>query len=264
MGTLDGRRAAVTGGASGIGRATCERFAAEGARVAVLDIDADAAREVASSIGDDRARAFEVDVADADALERALRDAAEWMGGLDALCNNAGVGALSPLHRYDLAQWDRILAVNLTGVFNGLRTAVPLMRDAGGGAIVNVASVAGSRPTPGEAPYGAAKAGVIMLTRTAALENAPAIRVNAVSPGMIETPLTSILTTDERAMAMVAAGTPMRRAGTADEVAAVITFLCSDQASYVTGIDVAVDGGGALPIPQVNDYLASIVTALDG
>lgn len=260
MGLLDGRRAAVTGGGSGIGRATCERFAAEGARVAVLDVDGDRAREVASAVG---GRAFEVDVADGAAFDAELRDAASWMDGLDTLCNNAGAGALSPLHRYDDAQWARLVAVNLTGVFNGLRAAIPLLRAAGGGAIVNVASVAGSRPTPGEAPYGAAKAAVIQLTRTAALENAPAIRVNAVSPGMIDTPLTAILMGDERATAMIEAGTPMRRAGTAAEVAAAITFLCSDLASYVTGVDLPVDGGGALPIPQINDYLADIVRALD-
>jgi NAD(P)-dependent dehydrogenase (short-subunit alcohol dehydrogenase family) len=253
VGLREGRRASETGGASGIGRATCERFVREGARVAVVDVVEGAE--------------FQCDVRDAGAVERAFADAASALAGLDVLGNNAGAGSLSPLHGYSDAEWDRIVAVNLTGVFNGLRAAIPLMRGAGGGgagAIVNVASVAGSRPTPGEAPYGAAKAAVIQLTRTAALENAPGIRVNSVSPGMIDTPLTSMLMNDERATAMIAAGTPMGRAGTADEVAGVIAFLCSDLASYVTGIDVAVDGGAQLPIPQIDAYLAGIVRALDG
>jgi NAD(P)-dependent dehydrogenase (short-subunit alcohol dehydrogenase family) len=251
VGLLEGRRAIVTGGASGIGRATCERFQREGARVAVVDIVEDAE--------------FPCDVRDADRVREVFAAAADAMGGLDILVNNAGAGSLSPLHRYSDAEWDRVLAVNLTGVFNGLRAAIPLMRDTGdgGGAVVNVASVAGSRPTPGEAPYGAAKAAVIQLTRTAALENAPRIRVNSVSPGMIDTPLTSMLMNDERATAMIAAATPMGRAGTADEVAGVIAFLCSELASYVTGIDVAVDGGAQLPIPQIDAYLAGFVRALD-
>lgn len=231
-------------------------MAAEGARVAVLDVDGDAARAVAGAVG---GRAFTVDVRDGAAVASALRDAADWMGGLDTLCNNAGVGSLSPLHAYGDDEWDRLLAVNLTGVFNGLRAGLPLLRESGGGAVVNVASVAAARPTPGEAPYAAAKAGVVALTQSAALEYAPAVRVNSVSPGFIETPLTAGAMSDASLAALVESGTPLARPGRAEEVAAVIVFLCSDAASYVTGQNVGVDGGAALPLPQVDAFLKGIL-----
>src|SRR4051812_21944887 len=187
MGLLDGHQAVITGGGSGIGRATCRRFAAEGAKVAVLDINRDAAVAVAQEIG---GFAYEVDVADPAAVQGAIDDAAARMGGVSLLYNNAGVGGMSPLHRWDPDEFDRIVRINLNGVVNGIRAAVPKMLAAGRGSIVSTASISGTRPSPGEAPYSAAKAGVAAITAGAAIEYGPTIRVNAVSPGMIATALT--------------------------------------------------------------------------
>ena len=183
MGLLDGCRALVTGGGSGIGAATCRRMAAEGASVAVVDIDGDAAKEVADEID---GVAFAVDVTDYAALEAACRDAAHQLGGLTILFNNAGNSNMAGIHEWDLAEWDRVVRLNLTGVFHGMRAAIPLMLDTergAGRAIVTTSSISGTRPAAGEAPYAAAKAAVAALTATAALEYAPDIRVNAVAPG---------------------------------------------------------------------------------
>src|SRR5690242_4065721 len=190
MGLLDGQRAVVTGGGSGIGRATCQRMTADGARVAVLDIDGDRARAVADEIG---GVAYAVDVTDYPALEHAIRDAAERLGGITALYNNAGASTMSSIHGRDPAEGTSIVERNLTGVFHGMKAGAPLILDAGGGSIVSTASISGTRPAAGEAPYSAAKAAVIALTANAALEYGPEIRVNAVSPGMIHTGLTDIL-----------------------------------------------------------------------
>src|SRR5262249_12712464 len=140
-------------------------------------------------------RAYKVDVTDYDALAAAIHDAHQQMGGLTTLFNNAGNSNMARVHEWDLDEWDRIVRLNLTGVLHGFRAAVPLMLDGGGGCIVSTSSISGTRPAAGEAPYAAAKAAVAALTATAALEYGPAIRVNAVAPGMIHTGLTDILLT---------------------------------------------------------------------
>ncbi len=256
MGLLDGRRALITGGATGIGAATARRFAEEGATVAVLDVDADGAAAVAAEVG---GHAVVADVADAAAMATAVAAAAEALGGLTTLVNNAGTGNVMALHDYPDREWDRLLDVNLRGVFHGLRAGVPLLRAGGGGEVVNVASVSGLRPTRGEAPYSAAKAGVVSLTRSAALEYAPEIRVNAVAPGFIDTPLTGFAVADEALAGPIVAGTPLGRIGTAEEVADVIVFLCSPLARYVTGEVVVVDGGSVLGNPQVDRFLGGLL-----
>jgi len=252
MGLLDGSRAVVTGGASGIGAATCRRFAEEGAAVWVLDRDGDGARSVAAEVG---GTAVAVDVTDAAGLAAAL----DAVDGLTTLVNNAGTGNVAPLDAYRDEEWDRILDVNLRGTFHGLRAALPGLRAGGGGVVVNVASVSGLRPTRGEAPYSAAKAAVISLTRSAALEYAPEVRVNAVAPGFIDTPLTAFATADPDHAGPIAAGTPLARIGTPEEVADVIVFLCSPLARYVTGEVVVVDGGSTLPNPQVDRFLGALL-----
>jgi NAD(P)-dependent dehydrogenase (short-subunit alcohol dehydrogenase family) len=244
MAELDGQVAVVTGGASGIGAATARRFAAEGARVAVLDRDADGAKQVATEVG---GKAHAVDVRDGAAVDDAIAEIVAGVGRIDVLVNNAGVGDLRPLHTVDDKLWHRLIDVNLTGTFNATRAVVPYMLAAGGGAIVNNASLSGLMPTRNEAAYSAAKAAVIALTKSGALEYGPAVRVNCVAPGHVRTPLTAVWDEYPDAFAPIADALPLRRIGEADEVAQVILFLASERSSYITGQTIVVDGGASLP-----------------
>jgi len=255
MGALEGHRAAVTGGASGIGAETCHRFAAEGASVAVLDRDEAGARRVAEEVG---GVAIVVDVREAGAATAAVRRAADELGGLSDLVTNAGAGRAKPLHAYTDKEWNLLIGVNLTGTFGAIRGAIPILLEAGGGSIVTNASLTGIRPTRGEGPYSAAKAGVIALTATAALEGAPTVRANCVAPGMIDTPLTRMVVDNPAWRAAAEAGTPLGRIGTAREVADVIVFLASPAASYVTGQTIVVDGGSVLPSLQSDHLLRAL------
>jgi NAD(P)-dependent dehydrogenase (short-subunit alcohol dehydrogenase family) len=257
VGLLDGRRAVVTGGGSGIGEAAARRMAAEGAEVAVLDRDAAAAERVAGEVG---GLALVADVADSEALTAAIDRAAAELGGLTTLFSNAGVGNLKPLHTYTDKEWHLLVDVNLTATFTGLRAVVPHLRAAGGGSIVHMASVSGLRPTRGEAPYAAAKAGAIALTQSAALEYGPdGIRVNCVSPGFIHTGLTDFACTTPEIHDPIAAATPLGRVGQPDDIAKAVVFLCSDLASYVTGQNLVVDGGSMLPSAQVDTMLKALL-----
>jgi NAD(P)-dependent dehydrogenase (short-subunit alcohol dehydrogenase family) len=260
MGSLGGRCAVVTGGASGIGLATCRRLAREGARIAILDLKREAAEAAADELG---GFAFEVDVGDAAAVERAMDGAAQALGGLHLLFNNAGAGAVRTLHRYTPEDVERLVRVNLIGVFNGLRAAVPRLLAAGGGAIVNNASASAGQPVRGEAPYAAAKAGVIALTRSAALEYGPSIRVNSVSPGVVRTPMSEGLFRLPGGLDPVIAATPLGRTGTAEEVADAVVFLLSDQARFITGQDLVVDGGLGLPGAGIDATIRSLLAKLE-
>ncbi len=261
MGLLDGQRALVTGGGSGIGAATCRRMVAEGAAVAVVDLDGDAATDVADEIG---GIAYAVDVTDYAALDAAVGDAAARLGGLTTLFNNAGGSNMARLHEWDLDEWNKIVGLNLTGVFHGFRAGIPHLLEAGGGAIVSTASISGTRPAAGEAPYAAAKAAVAALTASAALELGPTIRVNAVSPGMIHTGLTDVLLTGfEWTVPHMVAKTPLGRIGAPEDVADVVVFLCSDLARFVTGQNLVIDGGMTLHGAGVDGLLDRFTTMLD-
>jgi NAD(P)-dependent dehydrogenase (short-subunit alcohol dehydrogenase family) len=248
VGELEGRAALVTGGASGIGAATARLFAQEGATVGVIDRRATPAEHT-----------YDVDVRDGDAVARAVNDFADATGRLDILVNNAGTGDLRPLHTVDPKLWHRLIDVNLTGTYNGMHAAIPLMLAAGRGAIVNNASVSGLMPTRNEAAYSAAKAGVIALTKSGALEYGPTVRVNCVAPGHVRTPLTEVWEQYPDAFAPIAEALPLRRIGEADEVAHVILFLASDRASYVTGQTIVVDGGASLPQAGTDAALAELL-----
>jgi meso-butanediol dehydrogenase / (S,S)-butanediol dehydrogenase / diacetyl reductase len=241
MGLLEGKRAVVTGGGSGIGRATCRRMAEEGALVAVFDVDEESAKTVAGEIG---GTAYGVDVGDPEALRTAVDAAAAELGGLSIIYNNAGTASFNKLHEMDPSEWERVLRVNLTGVWAGIRAAAPHLLAGGGGSIVSTASISGTRPAAGEGPYAASKAAVAALTATAALEYAPAIRVNAVSPGMIRTTMTAPwfeFMPDQ--VARFETGTPVGRIGEPEDIADVVVFLCSDLARFITGQNLVVDGG---------------------
>jgi meso-butanediol dehydrogenase/(S,S)-butanediol dehydrogenase/diacetyl reductase len=256
MGLLDGHRAVITGGASGIGRATARRMAGEGAVVSVVDLNDEGAAEVARDIGGHH---FAADVTEPDDLSQAFDGAAEAMGGITLLFNNAGIGGISPLHQWDPDEWNRMVGVNLTGVFLGFRAAIPHIRAAGGGSVVSTASISGTRPAAGEAPYSAAKAGVAAITASAALEYGPDIRVNSVSPGMIVTALTEPLLQflpDERER--FERTTPMGRLGEPDDIADVVVFLCSDLARFITGQNIVVDGGMTLHGSGIDGILQQI------
>jgi NAD(P)-dependent dehydrogenase (short-subunit alcohol dehydrogenase family) len=255
VGELDGQVTIITGGGSGIGRATAVRFAAEGAIVAVLDRDGDAAAQVAQEVG---GSAHAVDVRDGEAVAGVVRAVADANGRLDVLFNNAGSGDLRPLHTVDDKLWHRLIDVNLTGTFNGMRVAVPLMLEGGGGAIVNNASVSGLTPTRNEAAYSAAKAGVIALTKSGALEYGPSIRVNCVAPGHVRTPLTAAWEHFPDVFEPVAHAIPLGRIGRAEEIAEVVLFLASARASYITGQTLVVDGGISLPQAGTDIALAQL------
>jgi NAD(P)-dependent dehydrogenase (short-subunit alcohol dehydrogenase family) len=260
MGLLDGHRALVTGGGSGIGRATARRMTEEGARVAVVDLDGDRATAVAEEIG---GLAYQVDVTDYDGLQAAADDAAQRLGGLSLLFNNAGTSLMFRLHEWPLEEWERVVAINLTGVFHGFRACIPHLLANGDGRVVSTASISGTRPAAGEAPYSAAKAAVAALTASAALEYGPTVRVNAVSPGMIRTaltePLFGVFPDLEKRYEDDA---PVGRTGEPEDVADVVVFLCSDLARFVTGQNLVVDGGLTLHGSGVDGVLDRVESLL--
>lgn len=243
---FEGRVALVTGGASGIGRATALRFAGAGASVVVADRDPAGALGTVEAIeaGGASATAVEVDVTDRAGVAAMVRVAAETYGGLDAAVNAAGVPhAFTGLEELSLEDWTHTLAVNLTGVFLCLQAELPLLRTRRG-AVVNVASVAGQVGVANLAAYSASKHGVIGLTRSVALEEARrGVRVNAVCPGTIRTPLLDGFAPNPEVVARMGTMAPMRRLGTPEEVAEAAVWLCSPAASFVTGQALGVDGG---------------------
>jgi NAD(P)-dependent dehydrogenase (short-subunit alcohol dehydrogenase family) len=246
MGRLDGKTIVVTGAASGIGRATALRLAAEGATVACLDLAADAAEKTAAEIAEAgaQARAWPIDVSDEGSVATAVGEVLRELGTIDVLCNVAGIGRFA--HSAELAkeEWDRIIAVNLTGTFLMCRAVLPELLEHGG-AIVNTASSAGLFGQPYSAAYGASKGGVIILTKSLAYEYIKrGVRVNAVAPGGIQTPIHDSFGFPDGADGKLfyKLSSPMGF-GQPEEVAGLFAYLASDEARYVTGAVFAIDGG---------------------
>jgi NAD(P)-dependent dehydrogenase (short-subunit alcohol dehydrogenase family) len=240
--------ALVTGGGSGIGRKTAELLAREGARVLVCDLDEQGGQETTAAIAESghEVAFLRVDVCVEEEVEAMVAHCLERFGRLDCAVNNAGIGGpAGELDAIALSDWNRVLAVNLTGVFLCMKHEIPVLRTAGAGSIVNMSSGAGLIATPGLAAYCASKHGVLGITRTAAIENAQTgVRVNAVCPGSIDTPmLRAGMAANPEVEAMIRASMPIGRLGEAEEVAEAVVWLCSERASLVTGHAMGVDGG---------------------
>ncbi|MGA0542441.1 SDR family NAD(P)-dependent oxidoreductase [Neotabrizicola sp. VNH66] len=241
MGRMDGKVAIVTGGARGVGAADVQRLAEEGAAVAIADVLETEGRALEAELrqAGHEVRYFPLDVTREEDWAALVAAVLDWKGRITTLVNNAGIVNRTGITGTPLDRWNRVIGVNLTGVFLGLKHACPAIRDAGGGAVLNMASVA-SHVGHNDPAYAASKAGVLGLTRTAAAEYVDwNIRVNAICPGVIVTGLNAggaHLEPWRRA-------TPLGRFGTLEEVARLVLFLCSDEAGYITGEDIAIDGG---------------------
>lgn len=248
MGRLDGKVTVITGAASGIGRAIARRFAEEGAALVLGDIQVEAGEAVAATMKHAGAtvRFLRTDVARSADVEALVGLAVSAHGRLDVMVNNAGIeGRSARVAETPDAVWDQVVAVNLTGVFYGIRHALAVMIPQGGGSIISTASVAGLVGWHGGGAYGAAKAGVVSLTRTAAIENARyGIRINCICPGLVETPmLQRIIGNRDTVRDRLVSRSPFPRLGQPEDIANAALYLASDEAGFVTGIALPVDGG---------------------
>jgi NAD(P)-dependent dehydrogenase (short-subunit alcohol dehydrogenase family) len=241
---LSGKVALISGGASGMGRSEAVIFAKEGAKVVVADVLEAEGRKVADSLGG-AGRFVRLDVTSEAAWQEGVAAALSHFGKLDILVNNAGISGSFDPDTLSTSAWDRLMDVNAKGVFLGMKHAIPLMEKAGGGAIVNISSVSGFVGQNGiHMAYNASKGAVRLMTKSAAVQYArKGIRVNSVHPGVLPAMRSSKATADPAFREKMLAGVPMRREGRVEEVAYAVLFLASDEASYVTGTELVVDGG---------------------
>lgn len=248
-GRLEGKVALITGGARGQGAAEARRFVAEGARVVVADVLDEVGDELVAEIGP-AASFVSLDVTDEEAWVAAVATAEESFGPLTTLVNNAGILLFHQLVNTPADEFRRVLEVNLTGTFLGIKSAAPSIERAGGGAIVNISSIGGLMGLPAVSAYVSSKFGVTGLTKSAAIELGPkGIRVNSVHPGSVDTPMIRLEGLDDADFSPFYERLPIKRLGTVDDVTNMVTFLVSDEATYVTGAEFAVDGGASCGDP---------------
>lgn len=239
MGRLNDRVAVITGGAQGIGKATAEKFAAEGAKVAIWDIDKEKGEAVAKAIG---GKFYAVNTTKLDAVEKAMKQVVDDFGKVDILINNAGITRDASLKKMTPEQWQQVIDVNLTGVFNCTKAAFPYMSDRGYGRIISAASVVAHYGNFGQTNYVATKAGVIGMTKVWAREmGRKGITANAVAPGFIATEM--VATIPDNVLKELEDKTPVQRLGKPEEIASAYLFLASDEAAFITGTTLCVDGG---------------------
>ena len=243
-GRLDGKVALISGGASGIGAAHAQVFAAEGAQIVIGDIQEAKGREVAAGVNNNGGEAVFVhlDVSNENDWQQAVHEAVSQFGKLTTLINNAGVYWPSGVEEETRDKWQKMIEINQTGVWLGMKTAAPALRASGNAAIVNISSLYGLIGSPGSIAYHASKGAVRLMTKAAALEYVrQGIRVNSIHPGQIDTPILAGLTPEQDAQ--IKEATPMGRLGRPEEIAYGSLYLCSDEASYTTGTELVIDGG---------------------
>jgi NAD(P)-dependent dehydrogenase (short-subunit alcohol dehydrogenase family) len=246
---LEGKLAVITGAATGIGRATARLFVDEGARVVIADINETDGRRTVDELGAGEAASFlRADVSRAAEMEALMNDAADAMGGIDVIVNNAGVQRSGAVTEFDESDWDALMRVNPKSCFFGAKYGVPHLRRRGGGSIVNTASIAGLKGGPGMTAYSASKGAIVAFTKALAAELATdGIRVNSVCPGWIDTPFNQpaidFMGGREKQETLVQASVPLGVQGTPEQVASGIAFLASDSSSYITGQTLVIDGG---------------------
>jgi 3alpha(or 20beta)-hydroxysteroid dehydrogenase len=258
VGRLDGKVALITGGAGGSGAATARSFVEEGAGVAIADVASEPGKALASELGDG-AHYLTLDVTSEDDWSSGVSEVRDRFGRLDVLINNAGILKFGGVEGTSLDDYMTVIRVNQIGAFLGMRTAVPAMKDAGGGSIVNVSSVEGIRGSAGLVAYCASKFAIRGMTKSAAVELGPSkIRVNAVAPGVIDTPMVRAQGLDGLDLDGLFGKIPAARVGRTEDVAGLMVFLASDESSYFTGADFVIDGGatafigwgGSAPVPR--------------
>ncbi|MGN7358206.1 SDR family NAD(P)-dependent oxidoreductase [Paenibacillus sp. SAF-054] len=246
MGRVSGKVAIVTGAAGGMGKADALLLAQEGAKVVVTDIQEDKVNEVVAEINNNGGEAigFRHNVTSEDEWQHIVDETVKKWGKIDVLVNNAGISLAKKLVETTLQDWDKVMAINLTGGFFGLKHVIPVMQKNGGGSIVNISSIAGLTGSNGAGPYTASKGAVRMLTKAVAIDyGKDNIRCNSIHPGYIETPMTKDLLSDDNMTKWFLSNTPLPRLGKAEDIAKGVLFLASDESSFINGAELAIDGG---------------------